>query len=374
MQTNIQRVIDFYNSELERWSTSDKSADIENFINPDATRISWTRALKADLRKEKPLAYTGGRLILASYRPFTRQWQYYSRRLNEMVYQMPCIFPNAAAKNRVMITTGVGSRSGFACLMSDCMIDFNAMEAGAQCFPLYLYEAKSSAASTMDSMFASSDDPMDGYTRKDGITDDALRHFQQHYADATISREDIFYYIYGLLHSPDYRNKYADNLSKQLARIPCTQQGSDFRAFAEIGRKLAELHVGYEQLELYPVTFTKGNPATTEITDPKQFYRVTKMRFGKDKDQSTIIYNDNITISDIPLAAYDYQVNGRSAIEWVMDRQLVKTDKASGIVNDANDYANDTMHNPAYPLELLQKVITLSLKTNEYIAQMPELD
>ena len=253
------------------------------------------------------------------------------------------------------------------------MIDLNAMEAGAQCFPLYLYEAKSSAASTMDSMFASSDDPMDGYTRKDGITVEALRHFQQHYADATISREDIFYYIYGLLHSPDYRNKYADNLSKQLARIPCTQQGSDFRAFAEIGRKLAELHVGYEQLELYPVTFTKGNPATTEITDPKQFYRVTKMRFGKDKDQSTIIYNDNITISDIPLAAYDYVVNSRSPVEWVMDRQLIKTDKASGIVNDANDYANNTMHNPAYPLELLQRAITLGLKTQKYINQLPDL-
>ena len=275
---NIQNTINFYNSELSRWQASDKSAPIEDFINTDSTKIKWTRSLRNSLKKGIFGDFKQDVIMLSIYRPYTK---FYCLNENLLIHekgQMPRIFPNAAAKNRVIITTGVGSRSGFACLMVDCLPNLHTLDTG-QCFPLYLYEAKSSAASTMDSMFTSSDDPMDGYTRKDGISDDALRHFQQHYADLTISREDIFYYIYGLLHSPDYRNRYADNLSKELARIPCTKQKSDFCAFAEIGRQLAELHVGHEQLEPYPVTFTKGDPATTEITDPRQFYRV-KARVG----------------------------------------------------------------------------------------------
>ncbi|NQY82481.1 MAG: damage-inducible protein, partial [Alphaproteobacteria bacterium] len=372
LEANIHQTIALYNRELQRWQESNKSQKTDDFINFDPTKISWSDGLKNDFRRAKKIHIEDGEFILSTYRPFTRQWQYYSRRLNERVYQMPQIFPNAVAKNRVIAVTGVGGRSGFACLMVDCLPNLHTLDTG-QCFPLKLYESRSRVARNMGDMFAF-DDPMDAYTIKDGITDGGLKHFHDAYGTTTISKEDIFYYIYGLLHLSAYRAKYADNLSKELPRIPCIKTAEAFWQLSKAGHALAELHLNYEQIEPYPVTFQNGDPTTGQIDDPVTFYRVIKMRFGKDKDQSTIIYNDNITISDIPLAAYDYQVNGRSAIEWVMDRQLVKTDKASGIVNDANDYANDTMHNPAYPLELLQKVITLSLKTNEYIAQMPELD
>lgn len=158
----------------------------------------------------------------------------------------------------------------------------------------------------------------------------------------------------------------------------------DFRAFAQAGRDLADLHVGYETVEPYPVTFKQGHPGTWVIDDPQAFYRVTKMKFAGKRpnlDKSTVIYNTNITMQDIPLAAYDYVVNGKPALEWVMERQAElkdsynpKTKKGSDIVNDANRYAVETVGNPAYPLELFQRVITVSLRTMEIVRGLPKLD
>lgn len=181
----------------------------------------------------------------------------------------------------------------------------------------------------------------------------------------------------GLLHSPDYRDRYADNLTKELPRIPAVKTYADFRAFSDAGRRLGDLHVNYETVEPYPVTYKQGTPELWNVGDPKAFYRVTKMRFGgkaRDKDKTTVIYNANITMTDIPLEAYDYVVNGKPALEWVMERQVVKTDKASGIVNDANDYANETIGDPAYPLKLFQRVITVSLETMKIVRGLPKLE
>ncbi|MBB4077281.1 putative helicase [Bartonella fuyuanensis] len=182
----------------------------------------------------------------------------------------------------------------------------------------------------------------------------------------TIPKDDIFYYVYGLLHSEDYRSRYADNLSKELPRIPCVKTADGFWKFVTAGRKLGHLHVNYETIEPYPVTFKKSNPKLTDISNPEKFYYVTEMKFAKIKDskeknKSTVIYNNNITITDIPL-------------EWVMGRQCVKTDKKSGIVNDANRYAVETVGNPAYPLELFQRVITVSLETMKIVKKLPKLE
>ena len=212
--------------------------------------------------------------------------------------------------------------------------------------------------------------------RRDGITDEGLAYFQTAYPGETINKKDLFYYVYGLLHSEDYRSRYADNLSKQLPRIPRVKAAADFWAFSKAGRALAGLHVNYEQVEPYPVTFTRGDTSLVPPPDPHRFYRVEQMKFAGKRpnlDKSTVIYNANITMSGIPLAAYEYVVNGKAALEWVMERQCVKTDKASGIVNDANRYAIETVGDPAYPLKLFQRVITVSLRTIEVVRALPSL-
>ncbi len=213
--------------------------------------------------------------------------------------------------------------------------------------------------------------------RRDGITDEGLAYFQSAYPEDVLNKKDLFYYIYGLLHSEDYRVRFADNLSKQLPRIPRVKTAADFWAFSRAGRALAELHVNYEQVEPYPVIFTRGDTSLVPPADPESFYRVQQMKFAGKRpnlDKSTLIYNANITITGIPLGAYDYVVNGKSALEWVIERQCVKTDKASGIVNDANRYAIETVGDPAYPLKLFQRVITVSLETTMIVTSLPKLD
>ncbi len=187
----------------------------------------------------------------------------------------------------------------------------------------------------------------------------------------------MFHYVYGLLHSEDYRERFADNLSKQLPRIPAVKAADAFWAFVEAGQRLGDLHCNFDAADLYPVTFSRGDTRLAPPDDPATFYRVAKMKYGGTRsniDKSTIIYNPNITLTDIPLEAYDYVVNGKSAIGWVVERQSVKTDPASGIVNDANRYAIETMDDPAYPLKLLQRVITVSLETMRVVRALPKLE
>lgn len=219
--------------------------------------------------------------------------------------------------------------------------------------------------------------------RRSAITDDALAHFRQPYPpkDAEkISKEDIFYYIYGLLHSEEYRERYADNLSKQLPRIPRMKHYDDFVAFSRAGRDLAALHLHYETVPMYQdVKFSgslKGLKLTTQQIiggEDADFY-VKKMKFAKKDDKTKVIYNGKITIENIPETAYEYVVNGKSAVEWVMERQAVSTDKKSGITNDANDWARETMGNARYPLELFLRVITVSLETQKIVNALPKLD
>jgi predicted helicase len=219
--------------------------------------------------------------------------------------------------------------------------------------------------------------PGERWSQRDAITDVGLAHFQNAYPGEEITKDDLFYYTYGLLHSTDYRDRYADNLSKDLPRIPVVKSIEGFRAFVDAGRKLGDLHVGYESVEPYPVAIAQGDLRLANIDDPESFYRVEQMKFAGKRpklDKSTVLYNSNITMTGIPLEAYEYVVNGKPALEWVMERQCVKTDKASGIVNDANRYANETVGDPAYPLLLFQRMITVSLETMKIVRSLPALD
>lgn len=380
MTENMSGMIEFYGSELDRFNTEyqslsnqERSRLVDGFINTDSTRISWTRALKQDFARNKSFSYEQSSLTTSLYRPFTKQWMYYNRAFNEMVYQMPRIFPlGADVDNLVIQVAGVGARAGFSVLIADSIAGLDTIEKG-QCFPLYLYDE--AAQASKGDLFA---EPVeDGLRRRDAITDTGLAHFQSAYPGEQISKEDLFYYVYGILHSPDYRERFADNLSKELPRIPKVKKAADFWAFSKAGRDLAALHLNYETMDKYPVTIqAKGNLVDED-------YRVTKMKFGKKRcgetgkninDRSTVIYNSKITMTDIPDEAWDYVVNGKAALDWVMERQAVTTHKASGIVNDANDWAIETMGNAKYPLELFQRVVTVSLETQKIVSSLPELD
>ena len=369
----IQSMVSFYNSEVDRLlyaKAGSKKVDIDNFINTDKTRISWTRALKKDLSRLKKYDFYPERIYSAMYRPFFKQWAYFSRDMNEMVLQMPSIFPRPDVTNRVIVMTSVGQKSGFSVLMTDYLPDLH-MVGDSQCFPLKLYKK----AENLNGKLFENQRTEDAYVVKDGISDAGLDHFQKAYSEEEISKEDVFYYIYGLLHSEDYRKRYASSLSKQLPRIPCVKKSEDFWTFSNAGRELADIHVDYERIEPYPVNFKEGDPYSMQ-PNPENF-RVEKMKFGgsgKNKDRTTVAYNHKITMTGIPLETYEYMVNGKPALEWVMERQGVRTDKDSGIVNDANLYAKEAVNSAAYPLDLFRRIITVSLETIKIVKSLPKLD
>ena len=373
LKKNMQSMISFYNSEVDRLLCArvvSKEVDIDSFINTDKTKISWTHGLKQDLNKEKRHSFLPESTYPAMYRPFFKQWVYFNRDVNNRVYQMPSIFPKPDMRNRVIVTTGVGTKVGFSVLMTNHLPDVQ-MLGNCQCFPLKLYEkAKNLNGELYKNQHAEND-----YVEKDGISETGFEHFQKAYPEEKISKEDVFYYTYGLLHSEDYRNRYANNLSKQLPRIPCVKKAEDFWTFSNVGRELADLHVNYETVEPYPVNFKEGDPFSMNLK-PEDF-RVEKMKFGgsgKNKDRTTVIYNHKITMTDIPLEAYEYMVNGKPALEWVMERQGVRTDKDSGIVNDANCYAVERANPGSYPLDLFRRIITVSLETLKIMKSLPEPD
>lgn len=370
---NIKRMVEFYNSEVDRYvgrRDDQRDIEVEDFVSTDPTQISWNRSLRNDLRRGRKHAMDVTRVVGSVYRPFHKQWLYFDRRLINDVALMPRILPEARLENRIIMVKQNWQGDGHLALMLDCIPEMQT-DGGAQCFPLYLYDEAGRGDEA--GLFSSSV----GVRRRDAVTDAALERFRSVYVDDRIQKDDIFYYVYGLLHSEDYRARFADNLSKQLPRIPVLKAAADFWAFVKAGRKLGDLHCGYERAEPFPVRFLRGDTSLVPPPDPDRFYRVEQMKFAGKRpnvDKTTVVYNSNITITDIPLDAYDYVVNGKSALEWVMERQCVKTDKASGIVNDANQYAVETVGDPAYPLKLFQRMITVSLETMEIVRSLPPLD
>ncbi|GIA22265.1 hypothetical protein VCSRO84_3609 [Vibrio cholerae] len=380
LKHNMESMIAFYNDEVERFNSAhpvltkkERESLVGGFIDNTPSKISWTRALKQELAKNNTFTFEETCLTTSLYRPFTKRWMYFNRKFNEMVYQMPKIFPDAGMDNLVIMVTAKSAKE-FSHFISSVVPDLNSMEAGAQCFPLYLYEAKEDISNDLFATGSGS-----GYERKDAMTDEALDHFQSAYPDNSISKEDIFYYIYGLLHSEDYRERYADNLSKQLPRIPRVESYDDFAAFSQAGRDLADLHLNYETSDLNTQVSLASSVKYLRVMPQGVFggessdFRVTKMKFAKKDDKTRVVYNNKITIENIPVEAYDYVVNGKPALEWVMERQSVTTDKDSGIVNDANDWAIETIKNARYPLELFLRVINVSLKTQEIVRGLPRL-
>jgi len=386
LEENINFMINNFNMEVERYEKTcienpiEQRPLVENFVDNNPKKISWSSNLLSNLTRGNKAIFSVSSIVPIIYRPYSKQWLYFDSMMNDRRGKMPYFFPDNTVVNRVICVTSLGAKNGFFALMSEVIVDLNMLEAGAQCFPLKIYEvnAKDLETSTENQdLFDTESKPhaIEKYTVRDGITDAGLQHFQEAYPGEQISKEDLFYYIYGLLHSEDYRARYADNLSKALPRIPKVKTATDFWIFSKAGHALADLHIGYENIEPYPVKYDGGQALLDAFSH--EDLRVIKMKFGKGSDgekwdKSTVIYNHKITMTDIPLEAYDYVVNGKSALEWVMERQSVTTHKESGIVNDANLWATETMQDAAYSLKLFQKVINVSLETMEIVRSLPK--
>lgn len=355
LEKNVKTTVDFYNE--QRIKLNDKKS---SQITYDSSKIVWTRATLNDVNKNKVYNYSDGSVACAVYRPFYKQYLFFYRPLNEMMYQIPKLFPTPNHKNMCICMTGMGVSKDFTTIITNEIPDIQLQQNG-QCFPLYYYEKNEGNIGTLF------DDGKDQYIRRDGITDFILEQCKTRYGHKVV-KEDIFYYVYGLLHSKDYREQFAADLKKMLPRIPLVDVPNDFWAFSKAGRELAELHLNYESVPAYPDVKVIGE-------DSEKYY-VEKLSFGKngkEVDKSTLIYNSYIRIENIPLEAYDYVINGKSAIEWIMDRYQVKIDKDSGIKNDPNDWGLEH-NNPRYILDLILSIITVSMATNEIVKRLPKLD
>ncbi|HCQ20035.1 MAG: damage-inducible protein [Aphanizomenon flos-aquae LD13] len=365
---NMTRMIDFYNQQVEDFknhlkgqtltNAEQRKKQVESFIDNDAKKISWTDTLKTDLGKLINHTFTNQSLFQGIYRPYCKQWSYFNKDFNERTYQMPKILPNQNLENLAICVTGIGATKDFSALITNFLPDLELISK-SQCFPLYTYEKQSE----LGSLFATAN--TEQYTKKSNIPDSIFKEYQQKYQDKTITKEDIFYYIYGVLHSPEYKQRFASDLKKMLPRIPFT---ADFWTFSQAGRELAYYHLNYETIEPYELEEFKK-----ELFLNDEDYQVEKMVFGKNKngiDKTIIIYNSKLTLSQIPLEAYEYIVNGKSALEWIMERYKVTKDKDSGIINDPNHWSE----NPRYIVDLVKRIVRVSLETVRIVKSLPALN
>ncbi len=385
LEGNVRRLIDNYNGELRPLQNY---CDRLGITNPDekvvtqylkdqpeaaaGDRIKWSRSLRTNLAKGRRITYHDQGVVSSAYRPFSRQWTYFDRYLNHERSQMPAMFPTPNHVNIGIILTAPASHFEFTPFITDLLPNLHTLDT-AQFFPRWTYvkAEPNDGGFDFDSVAEdTTDGTVDewGYSRVDNVTDAILAHYRETLSDSTITKDDIFYSVYGQLHDPDYRAAYAADLKKMLPHIPTPESLARFRQLADAGRALADLHVNYESVEPFPldVRFKPGaDPANRET------WRIDKMRWGKKidpdtgkriDDPSTIVYNHLVTVTGIPADAHRYMLGPRSALAWILDRYQVRTDKASGIVNDPNDWC-DEHDDPAYIVDLIKRVTAVSIET-----------
>jgi predicted helicase len=356
--TNVAHTVASFNSDIVN-ELVDK--------DDDPTRISWSSSLEALFRKGQKLRFDPDAIRTDMYRPFVRMRRYSGPDLIHRPGRFDRYFPLSGLENVVIVLPFGQSAASFSALVMDAPTAFTP-NGGNQSFPLYTYEAVAEGAQgDLFTTFDADSAIVEGYRRKDNITDATLTAYRGFYEESQIGREDIFFYVYGLLHSPAYKEQYRADLMKMLPRIPKVK---DFWGFSTRGRDLAALHLNYETVEPYPLEeIVQGAPGD----DQYEFYRVTKLSFGARKDHSRIIYNRGITLAGIPDEAYAYQVNGKSALEWIIERYQVTTHKDSRITNDPNAYCRE-VGDPRYILDLIKRMVTVSVETNRIVAGLPDLD
>ena len=390
MEEQMKRMISFYNNQVELFKElSSKKTDInvDDLIDSNPVNISWTRSLKSSFKNAAKFSFQSDFVRKGVYRPYCKQVLYYEKNFIESPGLNQKFFPENNSLNNIISIPGVGGTKDFTVLLSNEVTDYQ-VQFNNQCFPLYYYEEKNAAQKGMfDEVSAGSTSSSD-FIRRDAISDFILEQARKQYGlkkgtgsgvqgtvdltpnplpktletPKTLEKEDIFYYVYGFLHSATYRETFANDLKKMLPRLPLVEDAHDFWKFSKAGRQLAELHLNYETLAPFAGVNVTG--------DDGKFYTVEKMRFPKKDQKDTIVYNSKITISNIPAQAYEYVVNGKSAIEWIMERYQITTHKESGITNNPNDWASET-GKPRYILDLLLSIINVSVQTVDIVNSLP---
>ena len=347
---HVKSMIDFYSSQI---------GVSQEQISFDASKISWSSSLLSHQLRGTQIDYQPQYITDGIYRPFFKQCLYFGNYLIHRRGQWDDFFPTPQSENKIIVVSGTSSKS-FSTLMTNVIPDLHILESGSQCFPLYYYEKQE------ERQLGLFDKTGEGYIKRDGITDFAFQRAREMYGPKT-TKENVFYYVYGLLHSPVYKKRFAPDLTKMLPRIPFVEEVTMFQKIMCIGRKLADLHLNYENAPSWSELLIKGNLNNLHVV---------KMRFGKagkDEDRHVIWLNDSLRVENIPLQAYEYIVNGKSALEWLMERYTVTTNSDSGIVNDANKWGLEH-DNPRYILDLLGSIVTVSMETLKLISELPRLN
>lgn len=356
LSNNMNKFITNYNKEVDKLSKlsldNPKQLTVKEVVDKDGNKIKWTDSLFKKASQGKKISFSESNIITSLYRPFCKQYLYYEKDLIERAGKQTSYFASSDLDNRVIIVSGTGGKKGFSSLITNLLPDFQVLQNG-QTFPYNIY-------SEIEAMQISYFGNQTNYMKKDAISDKELKKYHMTYHDQSITKEDIFYFVYGFLHSPQYRDKFEFDLGKGVPRIPFVKE---FHAFSKAGRLLADLHINYESVDPYPL----------EITGTHN-YEFDKLRFGKinnEVDKTTILYNNSLKIHGIPLGAYDYVVNGKSPIEWLMDKYKVTTDKESKIINNPNDWLNE-QNDQMYVVKLIQRLVTVSLETLNIIDSLPD--
>ena len=376
---NMEKTVNVYNSQIDLLNDARlKNPSVPTFdvVTTDDTLISWSSSLTPKLEKLEKAEFQHHEVVETAYRPFTKIYLYKGDKFVHRKGQFEQIYPTPKSENKVICIPGSGLKKEYSVIMVDNFADFQ-LQFNGQCFPLYWYEENKVQE---QSLFDFGTESEDKYIRRDGITDWILKEVRKRFGNSkAITKEHIFYYVYGILHSPQYRERFTADLKKSLPRIPIVDNVQDFMAFYKAGKELAELHINYESVKSSEEVTVKG--IDDGVSDAFDFYAVDKMVFGKVRnedgklipDKSRIIYNGNITIENIPAKAYEYIVNGKSAIEWIMERYQITIDKKSQIKNNPNDWSKEH-GNPTYIYDLLLSIISVSVKTVDIVNKLPNLE
>ena len=358
---NAQRMTQDYLAALSEFSEN-HSLTVDEVVPRNSSNVKWNRELKNNLKRKKETEFEENYIRKVAYRPFIATNCYADYTFITMPGLVDRIFPDASSENRVICVPGKGLKSPFSTLITNTIIDLNFCEAGAQCFPKYVYPKSVDVAETTNT-FQGFDNPPG---RIDNISDTALQAFHEHYSDNTITKDDIFDYVYGVLHAPSYREQFANDLSKMIPRVP---YAPDFRAFAEAGKALADLHLNYETCEQYPdLSVEPLKPSLLWEERPEHFRLGTRaMRFADKQERTTLIINEHVCVSGIPQEAHRYVVNGRTPLEWFIDRYKIKQDKNSGIVNDPNGW----FENPRDLITAIERIVYVSVESTKIIESLP---
>ncbi|MDE0644794.1 MAG: DEAD/DEAH box helicase family protein [Gammaproteobacteria bacterium] len=350
---NIEKTTNFFNDELDRYVKFGSTTNLRDFVNRDRSKIAWNMELLRRFERNLKISLSiTQHLRLVEYRPFTRIWCFFHPVLVTRIGNMPTFFPTSDSSTRMICTSGMGATIP-SCWQVRKPTDLNLLSAGANCFPISIWdEVSSRSIYNAGAAFAS---------------------IRKLYTEYQITFAEFFDYIYGILQHPEYTEHFGPNLQKELPRIPIVETLEEFKEIATAGALLANIHVDYDKVEEYSIQERWADREILCKLDENTKFRVEKMKFPNKLDKSIIRYNSILLLSGIPDEAYEFQVNGKSLVDWVMDRQRVTVHKDSGVINDANSFAIKTMNDPAYPLRLLKKAIAVGIKTHEIRESLPLL-